>query len=240
MKLIKKLLPFTYKRSIKEKLGVPSLHWSLQNLLEKKFYPANVVDIGAYEGTWTIDFLEVFPSSRILMVEAQKTKSVYLDKVKHKFPSVEYAIALLSSEDGKEKYFYENETASHVMESNVFHKNLSVRIVKTRTLDSLLLETQFPYPELLKLDVQGHEIEVLKGASKAIEAAEICLLEVSLLDLGDNNPLLLDVINFMDTKHFQAYDISQFIRRPLDKALYQLDMFFVKKNSYLIADKSWY
>ena len=91
----------------------------------------------------------------------------------------------------------------------------------------------------MKLDVQGHELEVLNGATKSLAHAEICLLEVSLLNLGDNNPLLAEMISFMDVNHFQAYDISQFMRRPFDNTLYQLDLFFVKKDSALVASKRW-
>ncbi len=87
--------------------------------------------------------------------------------------------------------------------------------------------------------MQGHELEVLKGAEKSLAHAEVCLLEVSLMDLGDDTPLLLDVVNFMDDKNFTAYDICQFVRRPFDKALIQMDMFFVKKDSFLIGDKRW-
>ena len=47
------------------------------------------------------------------------------------------------------------------------------------------------------------------------------------------------MIAFMDQIDFQAFDISQFIRRFFDKALYQVNMFFVKKDSFLIADKTW-
>lgn len=237
MSLLKKLLPFKYKRAVKEKLGVPSLHWSLQNLKRKNFHPSMVLDIGAYEGYWTRDLLEVFPSARVLMIEAQKSKSIFLEKIKQQYPNTDYAIALLSSADGADKYFCENETASHV--SDVAVDGFPGSIIQARTLDSLLQEKQYPLPELLKLDVQGHEMEVLKGATKTLSYAGICLLEVSMLDLGDHGPLLVDMLNFMDERGFQVYDISHFIRRPFDKALYQADIFFVKKDSQLIADKTW-
>lgn len=237
MDMIKKLLPFKYKRSVKEKLGVPSLHWSLQNLKKKNFSPAVVIDIGAYEGHWTVDLLEVFPSARVLMVEAQKSKESFLEKIKQQYPNTDYTISLLSSADGAEKYFYENETASHI--SEVPDKDFSYHVIQSRTLDSLLQEKQFPQPDFLKLDVQGHEMEVLKGASKALFHAQICLLEVSMIDLGGQGPLLLDMLHFMDEKGFQAYDICQFMRRPFDKALYQMDVLFVKKDSSLIAEKRW-
>ena len=57
--------------------------------------------------------------------------------------------------------------------------------------------------------------------------------------LDDRAPLALDVMKFMDEADFQLYDITQFMRRPYDKALYQLDVLFVKKNSAWITDKRW-
>jgi len=237
MDFIKKILPFKYKRSIKEKLGVPSLHWSLQNLKRKNVEPAVIIDVGAYEGLWTLDVLEVFPFAKIMMVEAQKTKEPFLKAIKEKQQNVEYAISLLSSDNVSIKTFAENETASHIVnneESGGIYKK-----IQTQTLDTLLESKQFPLPDFLKLDVQGHEMQVLKGAERSLAHSTVCLLEISFLNLGDDFPLFADMISFMDKKDFQAYDISQFMRRPFDKALYQADIFFVNKNSSLVSEKRW-
>lgn len=235
--LLKKLIPFQYKRAIKEHLGVPSLHWSLANLKKKGWYPAAVVDVGAYEGHWTLDVLEVFPEARVLMVEAQKGKEETLRKLVRKFPGTSYAIQLLSCVSGEEKYFYENETASHVATGEP-DDNTAVKLT-TVTLDDLLLQLNFPPPDFVKLDVQGHEKEVLLGAEHCLRKATVCLLEISLLNIGGNTPLLAEMIQFMDSRGFQAYDFSHFIRRPYDKALYQVDMFFVRKESFLATEQRW-
>jgi hypothetical protein len=63
-------------------------------------------------------------------------------------------------------------------------------------------------------------------------------MEVSLLDL-DSTPLILELMNYMDSKGFQAYDICQFMRRPYDRALYQIDLLFIRKTSKLIAERRW-
>ena len=237
IKAVKRFVPSKYKRRVKESLGVPSLHWSLQNLKRKNFRPSSVIDIGAYEGYWALDMLEVFPSAKILMVEAQKNKASFLEKIKIAFPKTDFSISLLSSEDGTEKLFCHNETASHISQGSF--AELESEVLVTQTLDSLLKEKKFPLPDFLKLDVQGHELEVLKGANESLSHAEVCLLEISIFDFGEGTPLLLEMVNYMDSKGFQAYDISQLMRRPLDKLLFQVDMFFVKKNSYLVSDKSW-
>ena len=236
MKLLKKILSEKYKRGIKEQLGVPSLHWSLLNLKLNGFSPTVVVDAGAYEGNWALDLLEVYPSAKVLMIEAQKNKEQILKKVTAKNNNVDYSISLLSSKSGLLKGFEESETASHVVENELGNVSYTLH---TQTLDELLQQKSFPYPDLLKMDVQGHELEVLKGAEKSLHHSEVCLLEVTLLDLGHSFPLLAEILGFMDSKNFQAYDISQFIRRPFDKALYQMDMFFVKKDSDLLSVKQW-
>ena len=234
MNFIKKIIPFRYKRKIKEKLGVPSLHWSLQNIKRLGFTPSFVVDIGAYEGYWTEDFLEVFPGTKILMLEAQTSKEEKLKMVCDKFKNAQYHIALLSPQDGKEFSFHESETSSHVTSDITF----ATKKIRSETLDGILERKQFPFPDFLKLDVQGFELEVLKGGSKSLGHAQFCLLEVSLLDL-DNTPMILEVMNYMDHKGFQAYDICQFMRRPFDNALYQLDMLFIKKDSRFIGEIRW-
>jgi FkbM family methyltransferase len=236
IKFIKSIFPFSFKRSVKEHLGVPSLHWSLQNLKQKGFNPTQVVDIGAYEGGWTKDFLEVYPQSKILMIEAQPKKEAILNLLKNN--NIDYTIALVSSEDNLEVNFLENETASHINFSENFDGG-SANIVKTKSLKTILFEKNIVFADFLKLDVQGHEIEVLKGCLDVLAKVEICLLEVTLIKLGDNDVLFTELNNFMDAQGFQVYDITQFIRRPFDRAMYQMDVMFIKKDSAYVNDRNW-
>ncbi|RZK12488.1 MAG: FkbM family methyltransferase [Flavobacterium sp.] len=235
-KLLRSLIPSNYKQDIKDQLGVPSLSALLKQLKARGYKPSVVYDIGAYEGHWALDFHKIFDSVPIFMFEAQQNKEHILKALCGKLPVLHYAIALLGATAGQAVQFEENETASHVNATNQEEKTNRV----TDTLDSLIEKNKFPLPDFLKLDVQGYELEILKGGQKALTNAEFCLLEVSLLDVGAGGvPLLKDVIDFMDAKGFCAYDISQFIRRPYDKALWQIDMLFVKKASRFIEDKRW-
>jgi FkbM family methyltransferase len=234
IQLLKKILSSKYKRSIKDRLGVPSLHWSLQNLKQLGYYPRFAIDVGAYEGNWTKEFIEVFPKSIVLMIEAQQGKIKKLEEVCCINSNASYHIALLSDKDGKVTYFHENETASHVTDLKLEN---TVTVI-TEALDTILVQKAYSFPDFLKLDVQGHELDVLRGAIKTLAQVEFCLLEVSLLKLG-NEPLVSEIIHFMDEKHFQPYDICQFMRRPFDKALYQIDLLFIRKDSKYIKEKRW-
>lgn len=239
IKLIKSLFPFRFKRAIKDHLGVPSLYWSLQNLKQKGYQPNVVIDIGAYEGHWTEDFLEVFPDAKVLMVEAQKGKEIFLKKIAEQNKNVTYCIELLSAEDNKQVIFNENESASQINGLATDEQTLTGNAKTTITIDTLLTKLSFAMPNFLKLDVQGHEIEVLRGATKFLAIVDVCLLEVTLISFGDGAPLIIELMNFMDSLNFQMYDVSQFMRRPFDKAMYQMDVLFVKKNSPWVTDKRW-
>ena len=110
---------------------------------------------------------------------------------------------------------------------------------KLRTLDSILAADSLPGPDLIKLDVQGYELEVLKGAASALSAAKAVLMEVTVIELYQNNPVLSEVTAFMAERGFRTYDICSLLRRPLDKALCQVDIIFVKEDSELLERKIW-
>ena len=93
--------------------------------------------------------------------------------------------------------------------------------------------------DFIKLDVQGYELEVLKGGQKALQSVECILMEVSLIGVNQGAPLLHEVISYMKNIGFFVYDICSFVRRPIDQALWQIDVIFVKESSRLLKNKSY-
>ena len=108
-----------------------------------------------------------------------------------------------------------------------------------RTLDQVVEGTQFAAPDFLKLDVQGFELAVLRGGLRALQSAEAALLEVNLMETYKGAPLLNETVTFMEDHGMLAYDFCTFYRRPLDNALWQVDMVFVRKDSPLRASQRW-
>ena len=232
-----KLISYELKENILHKMGAPHMFWSIRNLQKLGFEPEVIFDIGAYKGEWTERVNEIFPEATFFMFEGQKSKEAYLKLLKDKLSNrSEYIIGLLGAEQGKPIYFNESETASSVSLTNTTQHNDYLQ-----TLNYLVKSKQIQIPNFIKIDVQGYELEVLKGASDILQNTEAILMEISLLDIGNNNtPLLNEVLIFMENLDFVPYDIcSASTRRPLDNALWQTDILFIKKDSKYRLSKDY-
>lgn len=237
-KLIRALIPEQVITKLKYSYHVPDMEWSLSNLRANGFHPESIVDIGAYEGEWTKMTRALFPEASFLMIEAQASKKEKLQMLADKLPGVDYEICLLGAQAETAVPFYINETVSSALPETSKTEQEYVDLPML-TLDEVLTQKNMKSPDLIKLDVQGFELEVLKGGVEAMKKAEVVLMEVSLIDINQGAPLIDEVIAFMKHSNFRCYDICSMVRRPLDKALWQTDILFVKEGSALISSKNW-
>jgi hypothetical protein len=124
--------------------------------------------------------------------------------------------------------------------SSVFEENSSFSRRKTTrqmtSLDSLLRDRGLSSPiSFLKLDVQGYELEVLRGAQDALLRTEFVLVEVSLIPVNTGCPLVAEVVRYLSERGFCVYDFCSQIRRP-DWVLWQTDLLFVSQQSPLLPE----
>ena len=240
------MLPMPFRRNAKQRLldycGTPSNCWSFFNMRRLGFSPKLILDVGAYRGEWTVMMRRVYPAAFFLMLEAQEERIPDLERVKNLHPNTtDYRIALLGAKQHSSVVFHKCATAPTGCSVLQARKNSNFLQVNRpmQTIDSTLEEFGSPQPDLIKLDIQGYELEALKGASLAMEKTQAVLIEVSTIDMYHNNPLLHDVTLFMNDRDFVAYDICALMRRPLDMALAQVDIIFVPRNSPLIKRKEY-
>jgi len=76
--------------------------------------------------------------------------------------------------------------------------------IKSTTLD--IISKSESSISVLNIDVQGAELEVLKGGIATLTKCEYIFLEISLRELYKNQPLFHDIHNFLTLKNFQLLD----------------------------------
>jgi FkbM family methyltransferase len=108
--------------------------------------------------------------------------------------------------------------------------NGSPRCIPTVTVDELVKKSGSAGPFLLKADVQGAELDVLRGADKTLQTTDYVLLEVSFFKFFSDGPECCDVLSAMKERGFVPYEICSFQYRPLDNALSQVDIAFVRES----------
>lgn len=85
---------------------------------------------------------------------------------------------------------------------------------------------------LLKIDTQGYEMEVLRGAQRTLSDRIIAVqTELSLIELYRGQPLMLDVCDFMRKHGFSLHQIIPGFKDPASGRLLQLDGIFAKDTA---------
>jgi len=110
---------------------------------------------------------------------------------------------------------------------------------KMTTIDRLIEVNQWPRVDFIKLDLQGAELEALRGASHALEMAQFVLLELSLIPFQTSQPVFAEMVAFMQNRGYALYDIWALWHRPLDGALGQGDFLFIREDHPLRRDARW-
>jgi FkbM family methyltransferase len=204
---------------------------ALRALHAAGFDPETVIDVGAHSGEWTKLVLPIFPAARFVMIEAQPEKEPILRQVQALAPArIDYAIALLGAESRASADFFLADLGSSLYVENtaVVPRRVDLPML---TLDAALARHGVAGTILLKLDVQGAELDVLAGAADTLARTQAILLEASLVEYNRGAPRIAEVIARLKELDFVLYDICDL--RRIGAVLAQTDLLFVRRGSAL-------
>jgi FkbM family methyltransferase len=226
-------LPHEFRQSLKRALFAhQDMKTRLANLRRAGFIASAAVDGGAFRGEWSRAFWSVWPESPSVMIEPLAVEQPALNSLAATRKGSLVVAKAISNEIGEIPFRIEG-TNSRIADGSGKHVT-----VPCTTLDAILGELPGIQPNLLKLDLQGYELQALQGCEWHLKQFEVIILEVSVLKIG-NVPLFSEVDHFMAVRGYRLYDALPQYYRPRDGALWQMDVFFVRENSPLIASRSW-
>jgi FkbM family methyltransferase len=207
---------------------------ALQRLQAVGWQPRAVFDIGAFQGQWSEMAAEIFPNADYVLFEANADNGPEIRDTGY-----QYFIVALSGADGIQRPFFIAKNvvatgASLYRENTVYFAgdNAVVREVTTASLDTVVEVSGLPPPDLIKLDVQGSELDVLTGGKRTVARCDALIIETSILPYNEGAPLFAEVVSVVDKLGFKCVDICQMLRSGASKALTQIDLLFVRDALY--------
>ena len=202
---------------------LPQSH--LQYLIDMKnagTEPKVIYDIGACVLHWSNEaYNHVWKNSDYYCFEAMDETAFLYNK-----PWIKgFHNGLLTDEHGNSYEFYQN--LEHPGGNSYYKENVEVnpdadayfndshKVIKTgHSLDVIVREKGFKLPDLIKMDVQGAELDVLRGADICVAHATDIILELQHTEYNKGAPNRAEVIEYLNQKGFSM--INHFTRTAND------------------------
>lgn len=167
-----------------------------------------IVDGGANKGTMTDKFLAMYPAATIHGFEPHPGLAV---KLNEKFKDVKnvkiHSVALGSANSVLKFNILNYENSSSILKPSAtnfkYHQekmNTSQEVdVDVKRLDEVIPGQEI---DILKLDLQGYELEALKGCEKLLSKVKVITTEIEFVPLYNDQPLFGDIDVYLRSKGF--------------------------------------
>ena len=178
---------------------------------EMGFNFSTIIDVGAAVGGYSKAAHIIFPNAKIYAFEPIPDSFDKLKSIANKIKNMQCFNFALSDKEG-ETEFHLNEFSysSSLLKMTDTHKtiypfakNETIVKVKTSKLDSILNELGGNV--FLKMDVQGSELSVLKGAANLLKEIDVIQLEVSFMNFYEGQASVENIIIFLKSFSFNAF-----------------------------------
>jgi len=201
------------------------------------FKSISIIDIGAHRGAFIDQLEKHYDIAKAVLIEPIAELSGFLQT---KFNRKNFIIFqnALSDKDRASIEFQINEfaeTSSMLVFKSEMEElsNVNVKLAKkenvtSRTLDSIMEETQFPAIDLIKIDVQGVEHLVLKGGKDTLARTKYIWIELSFKPLYIGSSVFQDIYGLMEENGFILLEISPGHRSSSNELL-QADALFANR-----------
>ncbi len=198
------IFPLYYNRSIKLAKKLPD-----QNFI--------ILDIGGGVGASVILYNKFFPENKILVFEPIPDNYNIIKSRTSQFSNIEVFNYAVGSENSRKQINIANRITSSSLfplsadpYSNVFNENnlgqSRVENIEVVRLDNFLQKIPADIG-IIKIDVQGYEMNVLKGAEASLERGKIIVLEANNHEGYVGSPKYYEIDTYLREHHFTLYDI---------------------------------
>jgi FkbM family methyltransferase len=202
---------------------------AIQRIAEHDIPVRSIIDIGASDGSWSVNVMRTFPRASFLAVEPLRERQGALETLKQKHANFDYLLCVAGDKDAGEATLVVSEDLDGSTVDG--SQGGKTRIVPSRTIDSIVAEKDLPGPFLLKFDTHGYEVPILLGAKDTLAKTNVIIMEVYNFKITDHALRFHETCSHMEGLGFRCYDIADPMLRHYDKAFWQMDILFARSDS---------
>jgi FkbM family methyltransferase len=202
--------------------------------------PITVVDVGANIGSYTEFLLSKFTKARCICIEPHPITFKSLESnLASRVTSVNCALganaSTLTLYDSANYNGSEHATFYQAIISDLHEQDAVSYQVPVKTLDDLAEELNLERIDFLKIDTEGHELEVLRGAKRLISAGAIGLLQIEFNEMNVVSRVFMrDILTLLPG--YRVYrllpsDLIDIPKMPLKSELFGFqNLIFIPEN----------
>lgn len=168
-----------------------------------------VIDAGVQDGHTAKQYLDAFPNCRVIGLEPDDTNFATSSAALAPYGArAELVKSALSASSGTSTLQVNAHSGTHSLLEigDTRHWDGEAATVKrheipTTTIDDLCAQRGVLIVDILKMDIQGHELEALKGAAGMLSrgAISVIALEVAFHEVYKSQPLFCDIAQHLAT-----------------------------------------
>jgi FkbM family methyltransferase len=169
-----------------------------------------ILDVGAADGT--PELYAAFPDAHLVAFDPIPEQLERLRRSVESRESVELIEVALGSSPGRAELHIPTarplKSSLHTRTALTAESgDYDTRAVQVRRLDDVVQEHTWPTPFILKVDTEGHDLEVLEGAVETLRACAVVYCETSLSRRFDGGYRFADMSRFMFDQGFDLVDV---------------------------------
>lgn len=196
---------------------------------------STLVDVGANRGQFSLAAISKKPNTIIYAFEPLLTPLKTFQEIFKKYKNVKIYNYALGDFDGEvDMHVSSKDDSSSLLKITDLQnehfpgtQEIGVTRIKVAPLNNLISGKQIVSPAFLKLDVQGFELQALKGCESLLEKFDYIYCECSFMTLYEKQSLAPDIINFLYNKSFNLTGIFN-CKLDNNGNCIQADFFFEK------------
>lgn len=186
--------------------------------------PKVIFEIGSLHGNDMKRLKDSYPDSEIHIVEAHP---VLAKRIKQKYPTFNVYEFAATDKNGEVIFNGVNDEIKNQGISSLHERknvNYTKYTVEGKRMDTFLEEANVHEIDIIKIDVEGHSLEVLQGFGEKIQNIKCIHIENEHLPIWDNQKVYADVEKYLVSKGF--------ILMSIKAAWPQTDSVWIHKKCY--------